>query len=345
MPASDKLTSLIQAAVAALPSDESLSASSLLIDVEQQKLVDRLKTALELGATIQFNRALDISAKIVHSPDAEVIQNIYDRNRRLYCAPEIAQKMLQAVDADSEPLRKLRRKIGTEGALIEPHQLLDFENRLRDSGRWVMSVASARHPDPNSEFHNTIHIAADCQCFLPEDSDSADRVVEVPEKNIDIYNEGLLARIKSAHPATIGYIDQISVDPEFAHLRVASEARYEALRHINRDTSRKYPIDHMIGLSFCLQGLEILEIDDCSKTPPLEYLLETFDVKSIANMISLLVNEQSERCPATIVARIKGRKVPVNFVYDNKSIKGNILLDWYYLDHQMSQMNFITPDV
>lgn len=296
---------------------------------EQAKklMLARVQRAVEMGAQMVFSRAHSIETSIAGPDRAEAI---FRRNKEWYRAPEIAEAILRACDGDSTQLAALRSVVVREGALLEERSLSMFQQWLQDPLH-VIAEASGIHPDPDSVHHNIRVIAADCHLVLPEDRKGAERVVPLPvDDGRNIYDHKLLEKLQKADPSVIGYIDQICVTKGFAHLRMAAAARHRAFQTIIRDIDRENPIEHMIGWAFCIQGLEM---EDGTI-----YQLDAYDQESIANMISLLMNERSERCPATILARTRDHKIPVEFTYDGRKMKGWILTDWFCLDHQTARV-------
>jgi hypothetical protein len=290
-------------------------------------LKERLLEAVTLGARMKFDFALDIKAAPATPESASLL---FARYQSLYRAPEIAKAIHDACTGNPQTLHKLRQDIWENGALIEPRSLEDFEKRLANPVLNPISVSSGRHPDAQSSHHHQPVIAADCQSFLPEDSPQAQRVVPLlnPANGDLIYDPSLYERIVKALPESVGLIDQMAVDREFAHLRLAAAARHHNLSHI-KQMEREHPIEHMVGLAFCIQGLEVGEQ---------VWDLERFKERSLVNMVSLLINEHSKKCPAVVVGRLNGQKVPVAFELDGKMVQGNLLVDWYYLDHQMNMV-------
>lgn len=301
--------------------------------LETKKLEDRHLEAIKMGARIAFRTAFAIETSIA---GPERAFDIYQRNRRWYRAPEIAAAILQACEGNAALLNAIRADVNDNGGLIEERTPRDFATWLIDPQRHIFAEASALHPDPQSPHHMERVLAADCHCILPADRKDARRVIpymldpkKKPRPDL-VYDRDLFEQLRQANPATIGYIDQICVEHDFAHLRVAAAARHRALTYIISHLSRKYPIDHMIGLAFCIQGIAL---DDGKR-----FLLHEYDQKSITNMISLIVNEHSKRCPATIVGRVRDQKVPVAFMYGDIPMSGGLLTDWYFLDHETAHI-------
>ena len=300
-------------------------------DPERVKLGLRLLQFVEKGARINFRTALSIETSIAGPDRADAI---FRRNRSRYRAPEIAAAILAACQGDPALLAALRPDLSENGGLIQMRDKKLFQTRLRFPERYVITEASAFHPDPDSGFHYQRVIAADCQSVLPADRKDARRVVPLFDRKKTrpdvILEPDLYERLKRAEPATIGYIDQMCVEKEFEHLALAAAARHRNLSHIISNIDRKYPIEHMLGWAFCIQGLRL-----CDGT---NYYLHEYEQKSISNMISLIVNEHSKRCPATVVGRVRDQKVPVKFLHGEKKMQGWLLTDWYCLDHETAHV-------
>ncbi len=304
---------------------------------EKNKLTERLFEAVSAGARINFRTATSIETSLA-GPDRA--QALFERNRDWYGAPEVAEAILAACDGNTDLLDQHRLSIAENGLLIQKRVLQTFQQRTSNPLRCVIAEASAFHPDPRNLLSQIRTIAADCQCILPADRKDAQRVVPMlnPKKKPRpdlIYDEDLYERIRKAKPSSVGYIDQICVDQNFAHLGLAAAARYRALTHIIQGLNRANPIEHMIGMAFCIQGLALQNGDT--------YYLHQYEMHSISNMISLLINEHSKRCPATIVGRLRDDRVPVSFTYGEKPMKGHLLVDWYYLDHETAHVTLSSP--
>jgi hypothetical protein len=313
----------------------------------EEKLADRLLKAHQLGAELNFRRALDCHAVLSWKERGE---GLYQRYHSRYGAPALATVMLKAFLGGSEAMgeyRKFRQKVASEGLLIEERDRDFFARCIADTQHYVIAEARALHPSPDSRFHSSriartadgavlAPVIADCTCVLPDDMHGAQRVVALPNREKSgrpdrIYDERLFERIEAAHPASIGLIDQLCVDKEFQHLGCVAEARHEALKEVHdRNEGREYSIEHMIGKAFCIQGLRM----ENGK----EFYLHEYTLPSITNMISLLVNEQSSRCPATIYAREYDDAVPVKFAWEGSMMNAWILTDWYHLDHEIEQV-------
>ena len=294
---------------------------------EEEMLSKKLLEAHKMGARIAFQHALHIQS-FVSQPRRE--PEIANRFESLYRGKEIALAIMEAFDTnDVARLSTLADDIAENGGLIESKAPSEFAHRLSQPKRWVIAEAAGRHPDPFSPHHQEMVVCADCQCLLPDDGETAIPVVpQLDEQKDLIYDRVLYERIKKALPQSVGLIDQIAVQREFAHLRLAAEARHRAMLTVY-DLEREYPIEHMIGLAFSLEGLEINKV---------KLLLENIRMKPISNMISLFVNERSKRCPATIVGRMRDCRVPVSFDYGGRHFDADFVRDCYYLDHQMDHV-------
>ncbi len=295
---------------------------------EQLKL--RLLEAFQMGARMHFREALSIESV----PRDQILpEELHARFASRYVAPRIARAIVEACLGNPQAFNAVRQEVNAEGGLIEPKDEAEFARRVADSDHWVIAEASGLHPDPDSLFHSDRVPSADCQCVLPDDREDAQWVVPLLRPGIDtIYDPELDAKIRNAKPAAVGLIDQIAVNKEFAHLRLAAHARHDALTQVVQ-REREHPIEHMIGMAFCIQGVELAD--------GAKFLLKDYDQKSLVNMISLLMNEHSTRCPAQVVGRYRGQHVPVSFVLPGgtETVNGFLLVDWYYLDHQTEHIH------
>lgn len=294
-----------------------------------EALKARLLEAHQLGARLHFRQALDIASV---PRDMITAEGLDRRFQSRYVAPQLAGAIVKACLGDPAELDRLRQEVNQEGGLIEQKDEAEFSRRLAQPDRWIITEASGLHPDPQSPFRGEHVAQADCQCLLPADRSDARPVVPLLRPDVDtIYDVELAEKLRTASPASIGLIDQIAVSREFAHLRIAAQARYDAMNRI-MFLQRKNRIDHMIGMAFCIQGVELESVE--------QLLLQHYDQKSLVNMISLLVNEHSTRSPAQVVGRLRQQKVPVTFVMprNEREEHGSLLVDWYYLDHQIEHV-------
>lgn len=298
----------------------------VMADKARDALRDRLMEGYRMGARLEFGRALGIQTRMAKSEDAAAL---HARFERLYRGPQIAQAIWQACRGDISMLNFLREDIREHGALIEPKSLEDFQGRASNPNIYSV-IASGAHPDRESPLFGKRVEGADCQIFLAEDSVSALPVAPLLNtSNGDIiYDIGGYGEVISAMPARVALIDQIAVDPEFARLKLASAARHRAFTDV-KNIDRDHRIEHMVGMAFCIQGIEI---DG-----------QVFDLgqhgqASIVNMISLVINEHSKTAPARIIGRKNGGKVPVVFEHHGVDYNAFIMVDWYYLDHPMKNV-------
>lgn len=300
--------------------DEERYAQALVARANRfrEELAARGLEAQRMGNRLNFRKALGMRSGLA-GPESAV--RIWERNKRLYRGDEIASAILDACDMHPEALTALRGELAEHGALVERQGAEVFAARLADP-RWVIGEATGMLPEMGPWQEG----GADCQVFVPEDRADAEWAVPLLRPGADtIYDEDLYREIMQAGPASSALIDQIAVDREFAHCGMAAEARFKAFTAV-RDLEREHPIDHLIGLAFCIQGLEL--------SGGRRFLLNDHAEKSISNMISLFINEQSRRCPATVVGRFRGRKTPVDFTCQGEKLSGSLLIDWYWLDHR-----------
>lgn len=304
---------------------------------------NRMEQALKLGAKIEFGQAEDIQSSILHG--AEHARILFERNQMRYMGPEIAATILKACQTgETAAFKKMRSIIGMDGALIEKTELEEFERRLTDP-LWVIGSTSAKHPDPQSVYAEESTEVADCQCVLPPDNNTVPQPEFLQALSQSSRAEGkrphqildlpMLEKLLVADPASIGYIDQMCVHPDFNHLKVGAAARYAAFQRVKTiSQNREHPINHLIGWVFCIQGVEVIHEGQSEI-----HLLDAHSMDSIVNMISLIVNENSTRCPGVAFGRVQDYKVPVIFEVDGNTYTGNLCIDRYLIAHTMDRIS------
>lgn len=235
--------------------------------------------------------------------DGSHARALFQRYRRLFIGQNVVRAILglQAGQHDAAAAERafscLRDAWETQGGFLET---ISPEN----IGTWISSDAFivAEAADPERAATGTFTPVADCILRLP---DRGWAVPKLTQPRDEVFDPDLYQAIVEDGPAAAAMIDFLGVLPAWSDKKLAGAARHAGMLELIRLNSRRsaaQQIRHVVGMTFVVRGLEILDPEERQRLGPVIRLADLGQAE-VVNRASLRAIASSKRCPARPVGR------------------------------------------
>lgn len=250
---------------------------------------------------------------------------LFQRYRRLFIGDSIVRGILALKRREHDPVARAqfarhRQAWKDCGGFIETITLENVVSWVR-SNEYIL--AEAADLDSNEGWPFTP--VAECVFRLSTDRWLVPRLVEPLD---EIYDSKRYERIVEDGPQASAVIDFLGVLPELAGKGLAGSARYAGMLEIIAQNEKRPPeqrIRHILGMTFAVQGLEILNPEELATHGRFIWLSD-LGQDEIINRASVEAISKSKRCPAYSIGRWAGA-LPVPVTDDGRSYRLHV--HWY----------------
>lgn len=229
-----------------LPLDPEALDRALQNIAERERGVSDVMGALERGARLEFQSALDIDTR--NLSQTSMLEDVHGHEERLckrhndLCiARRFADAVLRWRRATGEEERQLciaelealRRQAKDHGFFLKEYTP-EFMKRRLTSPLYLVTEAQGRHPSSDHVHNREAMWAADCNVAIPESRDRARPVLEFPKKGDINHDKGFVRKMRK-QPHTVASIDDITCMQEMDHLCLAGAARSRAFHILEHE--------------------------------------------------------------------------------------------------------------
>lgn len=280
----------------------------------------------DVGEEIHFRRTPGLSARQITS--VAYASELLRRHQSLNRARAIVTAAEFLWKGEERPLQELRQTVADFGLFIKEYCILQMEQRIRDRAHWILfhgglPSSSAADAGLDARADIQIHLPADTKgaksvAWLPDDSETEDG-----EKRFRMYDGENAASHFLSHPASVGMVEDLSVEDAVAHTGYASTVRSAAFEHIKREVN----LERFRRIRFLIA--EIASVIAVTFRDGTGVRFET----PITNTVSKMVHVGSKKYPAILGWRRKGDMVPVPSVGGAAALE----VEWDVVIHDLYQ--------